>query len=306
MRPVFFALTLVCVGALYPLSGTFTAPAAQQVSAPAAESRRSALPGEEESVKFAVIGDSGTGDRAQYQVAERLVAARVRVPFDFVIMLGDNLYGSERPSDYVRKFEQPYKPLLSDGVKFYAALGNHDEPAQRLYEPFNMGGERYYTFSKHGVDFFVLDSTYMSPAQLQWVARALEASDARWKIAYMHHPLYSSGERHGSELDLRAVLEPLFLKHQVNVVFAGHEHFYERLHPQRGIQYITQGGSAKLREGNIRLRSPMTAAGFDTDRSFSLVEIAEDRMYIDTISRLGAIVDAAVIPRVQGTVTTSH
>jgi hypothetical protein len=221
-------------------------------------------------------------------------------------MLGDNLYGSERPSDYVRKFEQPYKPLLSDGVKFYAALGNHDEPAQRLYEPFNMGGERYYTFSKHGVDFFVLDSTYMSPAQLQWVARALEASDARWKIAYMHHPLYSSGERHGSELDLRAVLEPLFLKHQVNVVFAGHEHFYERLHPQRGIQYITQGGSAKLREGNIRPRSPMTAAGFDTDRSFSLVEIAEDRMYIDTISRLGAIVDAAVIPRVQGTVTTSH
>ena len=257
----------------------------------------SVLPLTRDSVKFAVIGDTGTGGRAQYDVARRMVEAHSRFPFDFTIMLGDNLYGAENPSDFVDKFERPYKPLLDAGVKFYAALGNHDEPAQRFYKPFNMDGKRYYTFSKGNVEFYVLDSTYMSPAQVEWLQKELAASNARWKIAYMHHPLYSSGERHGSEIDLRVLLEPLFLKHGVDVVFAGHDHFYERLKPQKGIYYITQGGSAKLRRGNIRDKSALTAKGFDTDNSFIVVEIAGDKMFFETISRTGETVDSGSIPR---------
>lgn len=265
------------------------------------------LPGHEESVKFLVIGDTGTGDSRQRQVAEQIVTAHRTFPFDFAIMLGDNLYGSEGPSAYVRKFEAPYKPLLDAGVTFYAALGNHDEPSQRFYEPFNMGGKRYYRFIKGGtrilgigepgVEFFVLDSTYVTPEQIEWLEHALAESNARWKIAYFHHPIYSSGEKHGSEEDLQVLIEPLFLEHGVDVVFSGHEHFYERLKPQKGIHYITQGAGAKLREGNIRARSPLTAKGFDTDRSFTLVEIVEDHLFLETISRTGQVVDSSVIPR---------
>ena len=258
----------------------------------------STLPNSSDSVKFLVIGDSGTGGREQYQVAVKIAEARQRFPFEFAIMLGDNLYGSESASAYVSKFERPYKPLLDGGVKFYAALGNHDDPAQRLYAKFNMDEKRYYTHG-HGadVDFFVLDSTYMTPQQIDWLKDELEKSDAKWKIPYMHHPMYSSGEKHGSERDLQALVEPLFLKHGVDVVFAGHEHFYERLKPQKGIQYITQGGAAKLRKGNLRDNSAMTAKGFDTDRSFTLVEILEDHMFFETISRLGQVVDSGVITR---------
>jgi hypothetical protein len=43
-------------------------------------------------------------------------------------MLGDNIYGGSGPKDYEKKFEVPYKPLLGTGVKFYALLGNHDNP----------------------------------------------------------------------------------------------------------------------------------------------------------------------------------
>ena len=275
----------------------------QQAHAPtgaAARAPASVLPVTRDSVKFAVIGDTGTGGRAQYDVARRMVEAHARFPFDFTIMLGDNLYGAENPSDFVDKFERPYKPLLDAGVKFYAALGNHDEPAQRFYKPFNMDGKRYYTFSKGDVEFYVLDSTYMSPAQVEWLQKELAASKTRWKIAYMHHPLYSSGERHGSEIDLRVLLEPLFLKHGVDVVFAGHDHFYERLKPQKGIYYITQGGSAKLRRGNIRDKSALTAKGFDTDNSFIVVEIAGDKMFFETISRTGETVDSGSIPRREG------
>ena len=270
---------------------------ADRAAAVAEAARESALPVEDNSVKFGVIGDTGTGDSAQYDVGLRLAEAWSRFPFEFVIMLGDNLYGSEGPSAYVAKFERPYQPLLDAGVQFYASLGNHDEPAQRFYEPFNMGGERYYTFRKGDVEFFVLDSTYMGPEQLEWLEDALSGSNAPWKVAYMHHPMYSSGETHGSEVDLQLLVEPLFLEHGVDVVFAGHEHFYERLVPQKGIQYITQGGSAKLRSGNIRRNSPMTASGFDTDRSFTLIEVVDDHMFVETVSRRGAIVDSAIVPR---------
>ena len=265
----------------------------QVPTAPAA----SVLRNEKDSVKFAVIGDSGTGGSAQYEVGRLLSNARGRFPYEFVIMMGDNLYGGQGPSDFVKKFETPYKPILDAGVKFYATLGNHDDPAQRFYKPFNMDGKRFYNFRKGDVEFFVLDSTYMSPAQVDWLKEALPRSDAKWKIPYFHHPLYSSGAKHGSEEDLRSLLEPLFVANGVDVVFAGHEHFYERLKPQNGIHYITEGGSAKLREGNIRVGSAMTAKGFDTDNSFMLVEIAKDQLYFETISRKGQLVDTGTLLR---------
>jgi predicted phosphodiesterase len=265
--------------------------------APQAARPASILPNQKDSVRFAVIGDTGTGGSAQYQVSKLLNDARARFPYEFVIMMGDNMYGGQGPADFVKKFETPYKPILEAGIKFYATLGNHDDPAQRFYKPFNMEGKRYYTFRKGDVEFFVLDSTYMTPAQLAWLKDVLAKSDAKWKIPYFHHPLYSSGEKHGSEQDLRTLVEPLFIANGVDVVFAGHEHFYERLKPQNGIYYITEGGSAKLREGNIRVGSAMTAKGFDTDNSFMLVEIAKDQLYFETISRPGQLIDSGTFLR---------
>jgi hypothetical protein len=80
----------------------------------------------------------------------------------------------------------------------------------------------------------------------------------------------------------------------VDVVFAGHEHFYERIKPQNGIYYFIQGGSAKLRKGDIR-EGALTAAGFDTDFSFTLVELGKDAMHVQTLSRLGRPVDSATL-----------
>jgi predicted phosphodiesterase len=251
-------------------------------------------PREEDSVRFAIIGDTGTGSKSQYEIGAQLTKARTIFPFEFVIMLGDNIYGSERPQDFVAKFEKPYQALLDAKVPFYAALGNHDDPTQRFYKPFNMNGERYYTYSKGSARFFVLDSNYMDQEQLKWLEDQLSASNDRWKIAYFHHPLYSSGERHGSEIDLRAQVEPLFIKYGVDVVFAGHEHFYERIKPQNGIYYFTQGGSAKLRKGNIA-RGALTAAGFDTDFSFTLAELGKEAMQFQTLSRLGKAIDSGTL-----------
>ena len=251
------------------------------------------------SVAFAVIGDSGTGDRMQYEVASQMAAARGAFPFQTVIMLGDNIYGSHGAEDFVQKFERPYKPLLDAGVRFYAALGNHDDESSRFYRPFNMGGERFYTYALGNVRFFVLDSDYLDPKQRAWLETTLESSHDDWKICYFHHPLYSDGRRHGSEVDLRVVLEPLFVKYAVRVVFSGHDHIYERLKPQKGIQYFVSGAAGELRKGNVR-PSEMTAAAFDQDRSFMLVDIAGEAMTFEAISRTGKIVDSGVIQRKAG------
>ncbi|MGH9339912.1 MAG: metallophosphoesterase family protein [Acidobacteriota bacterium] len=254
------------------------------------------LPLEEDSVRFAVIGDAGTGDQEQYEVARRMQEYHALYPYEFVILLGDNMYGGEDPDDYRRKFEDPYQGLLDQNVKFYASLGNHDEPAQRFYELFNMGGERYYTFKYNSVRFFALDSDYFDPEQLSWLEEELEKSGSDWKICFFHHPIYSSGATHGPDEALRQALEPLFMQYGVNVVFAGHEHFYERIKPQNGIYYFISGAGGKLRRGDIRT-SPLTASGFDQDNSFMLVEIVDDSLYFQVISRAGQTVDSGVLGR---------
>src|SRR6266849_9845691 len=138
--------------------------------------------------------------------------------------------------------------------------------------------------------FNALIRSLTAPKQLVWLDKELANAGTDWKICYFHHPLYSSGAYHGSSTELRAVLEPLFLKYGVDVVFAGHEHVYERVKPQKGIYYFNEGASGELRAGNLR-QTDFKAAGFDRDRSFLLVEISGDELYFQAVSRTGLTVD---------------
>ena len=270
---------------------------AQTISPTIAPMKNVRLPNKDGSLKFAVIGDSGQPGSGQTAVAAQMAKWHAQYKFEFIIMTGDNLYGSERPRDYEKKFSIPYKALIDAGVKFYASLGNHDDEGQTNYKLFNMEGRKYYSFRpKLNVRFFAIDSNYVDTKQLEWLDKELAASGSDWKIAFFHHPLYSSGATHGSADAQRGLLEPMFLKHGVNVVIAGHEHFYERLKPQKGIDYFIVGSSAKLRKGDLR-KSAMTAYGNDSDYAFMLVEIDGDTMHFQTINDKGVTLDSGVITR---------
>jgi hypothetical protein len=99
------------------------------------------LPNQKGSLRFAVIGDFGTGKKPQFQLGEQVAKLHQTLQFDFAILVGDNIYGAERPQDFKRKFEAPYKALLDSGLKFYASLGNHDSREQRYYKLYNMDGK---------------------------------------------------------------------------------------------------------------------------------------------------------------------
>ena len=264
------------------------------------------LPNRPGSIKFAAIGDAGRGDRAQYDVSAQMQRFRDVFDFDFVVMLGDNVYDGGTPRDYRLKFELPYKRFLDEGVEFYATIGNHDDPNQTQYAPFNMRGRRYYTFVADGsllsrltdtdVRFFMVDTEALNRAQLTWLNRELERSRARWNIPVFHHPIYTAGRYRLPAQLLRGSLEPVLLRHDVRLALSGHEHFYQRTEPQGGITYFISGAAGSLRRGDLR-RSRLTADGFDADYHFMLFEVTRDRIFYQAISRTGHSIDAGEIQR---------
>jgi hypothetical protein len=258
------------------------------------ETLKISLPLKDKSVRFAILGDTGSGAKEQGQVANMMLRYREVFPFEFVLLMGDNLYGGEDAKDYKRKFEDVYKSLLDAKVKFYATLGNHDESNQRFYDHFNMNGNEYYRFKKGDVAFYSLNSNYMDKKQVKWLEDELSKDNSEWKVCFFHHPPYSSGKKHGSNEQLREVVEPIFLKHGVNVVFAGHEHFYERIKPRKGIYYFISGAGGKLRQGDVKV-SNITAKSFDEDLHFVLVEIVDDKMHFQVISRTGKTIDSGTL-----------
>lgn len=293
---LFIVVALGCrVGSSVP-AGAATVQAPQTAASAPVQ-----LPNKDGSLKFGVLGDFGTGNRNQYEMADQMAKVWERFKFKFVVTVGDNLYGSQRPQDFVTKFERPYEALLDNDVKFYASLGNHDAREQRYYKLFNMDGKLYHSFKAPDEDvrFFGLDSGYMNEVQVEWVEKELKDSNEKWKIVYFHHPVYSSGDRHGSDRRLRQVLEPLFIKYNVSVVFQGHDHVYERVKPQNGIAYFVVGSGGQLRRGNIDQSSGITARGFDTDLAFMAAEVSGDEMYFNAISRPGNVVDSGIITRRQ-------
>ena len=267
-----------------------------------------ALPKKLGSLRFAVIGDVGRGDQRQFDTAAEMTRWREKFDFSFVLMLGDNMYGPGTPEDYAQRFERPYKALLDAGVMFYAANGNHDPVSILTYGPYNMNGNRYYWFTKtegplgpiaqRTVRFFAIDTVNLDSTQMSWLRRYMGESDSDWEICFYHHPLYTSGRYSLQSLRTRRILEPIFVQFGADLALAGHEHFYERLIPQRGVVYFTSGAGGALRVNDIR-PSNLTASGFDTDTHFMLMEISGDELFFQTISRTGTTVDSGRFKRLE-------
>jgi predicted MPP superfamily phosphohydrolase len=255
-------------------------------------------------IKFIAIGDFGTGDDNQSQIANLMLRDHKTSPLDFVIAVGDNIYPDGGGRHFEKKFARPYAGLIRDGVKFHAVLGNHDVEDGRgdqcQYPLFNMNGQCYYTVKQGDglAEFFMIDSTAFDMTQAGWLEGVLKESTAKWKIAVFHHPIYSSAEKHGSNFGLRRSIEPLLTRYGVNVVLSGHDHTYERVKPQQGVQYFVTGAGGKLRPGDVNIRSPFRAMSYDRDNHYLQMVIDDKQIDFQTITRSGAVIDrGAITPR---------
>ncbi|HEY7547167.1 MAG TPA: metallophosphoesterase [Blastocatellia bacterium] len=252
-------------------------------------------------LRFAVVGDWGTGDSHQIATVNQMLATHQRAPFDFVLSAGDNIYPDGSGHLFGKKFEQPFASLIKERISFHTVLGNHDVRAGRQdqcqYPLFNMGGQNYYRLAKGDglAEFFCLDSNDFDSNQAVWLENSLQASTAKWKIAVFHHPIYSSARGHGSDMKLRKKLEPILTRYGVRAAFSGHDHTYERTKLQQGVQYFVTGAGGKVRRGDVDQSSSFREASFDDDNHFMVIEIDDRQVSFQAISETGDIVDSGSI-----------
>ena len=248
-------------------------------------------------VRVLAFGDFGNGSSEQKMVARTIAAYHQGQRFDFAITLGDNFYsvGMESPSDPRWKtwFEDLYGAL---GIPFYASLGNHDwghpdsPAAEILYSgltPTWRMPAAYYTFTAGPVQFFALDTQSVALAQKQreWLDRELTNSQARWKVVYGHHPIYSDGN-YEDRPDLIASLLPI-LANRVDAYICGHDHNLQALQAQRGVRfYIAGGGGAGLYEVTKSPRSLFVSSA----NGFAVLEADTNRLVVKLVDGTGKVV----------------
>lgn len=256
---------------------------------------------DEDRITFAVLGDNGSGGRNQMDIARQMARTYMQTPFGLVLLAGDISYYGSIDDRWEEVFVQPYGPLIDAGVSWELAIGNHEisekksedaaEEIQAQLRRFGKPGT-YYSVIHGPMELFVVDSSTPfatgsdASDQLRWLEGALRSSEARWKVALLHHPAYSSGH-HGSELRVREALQPLFSEHGVDVAFTGHDHHYERTAPQDGVVWVVTGAGSKL----TRVGHSDFTAHAESTLEFMLVDIDGPTMSAKAITTDGGTID---------------
>jgi hypothetical protein len=264
-------------------------------------------PGPNTAFRFVAFGDSGSGDESQQAVARAVET----VGPDLALLLGDIIYPNGAPAFFDSAFFQPYRRLLPQ-TTFWPALGNHDVETgngRKLLGLFTLPptGPRYrgiqsghnYSFDYGNAHFAAIDSNQnermLKRVVGPWLKADMDASDADWKFVFLHHPPYSSGTEHGSDHKIRSTLSPTFEQAGVDIVFAGHDHEYERTMPIHGVVYIVSGtGGGELYGGG---HSDWTARSYDDDFGFTQVDIEGRQLQLQFINTRGNRIDDVTLTK---------
>ncbi|MEO8701473.1 MAG: metallophosphoesterase family protein [Kofleriaceae bacterium] len=248
-----------------------------------------------EPVRFLAFGDSGGGGSDQYALLEQMAL----FPYRLMIHTGDIAYDDGTLGQFESNVFHVYADLFRS-IPFFPAAGNHEYNSSSSAAPFrsvfalpDMGGEKWYSFDWGPIHFAALDTEADYTTQMTWLDQDLAATTLPWKVVYMHRPPYSSGE-HGSDTGLRAKLAPVVEQHHVQLVLSGHDHDYERMQLQNGVQYLVTGGGGKGTR-NVGTSS-FTEISVEVIH-FVYVEVAGDAMTLHAIDATGTEFDSVVLAR---------
>lgn len=217
-------------------------------------------PGANDAWSFTVVGDTQRNPTVTGKVAKLMWERRP----NFVLHCGDVVDDGAAKWQWTGDLFKPCNELFGR-VAVFPCIGNHEKNHEHYYKYFSLPKpEFYYSYTYGNAEFFVLDTNLLRDLtekgeQYKWLDKALAASTAKWKICYHHHPVYSSdsddygntakGPTTAGDVRTRELVK-LYEKHNVDVVFNGHIHLYERTWPVRagkvdqktGIVHVTSGG----------------------------------------------------------------
>ncbi|PZA07822.1 MULTISPECIES: metallophosphoesterase [unclassified Meiothermus] len=226
--------------------------------------------------RIGVIGDWGAESPHRLQIAQAL---HQKGPLEALLTLGDNFYPRGEP---VQRFVDELPR-----VKIYPAFGNHDVPALEQQLRLFGVGQPYYTVQLGQAEIFIVYSEAFTPQQRAWLERALQTSQAPWKVVALHRPLYSSGF-HGGSRSLRQSLEPLLVRYGVQLVLAGHDHDYERLEARGIVHLVAGGGGAYLR--GFRSAVPESKVR-RVSANFLVLEATSNKLTVTAYGQSGEVLD---------------
>jgi hypothetical protein len=266
---------------------------------------------------FFITGDVGEDEMGQQHLTQNMIR-RVSPRAEFGILTGDNVYPDGESTMYDSVLMKPWQPLLAN-TAVWPALGNHDwhvDPDQNFCKEWSLpNNEHYYSFNYGNAHFIALDTAdgflYDEANQLAWLRADLASSASRratWTFVYYHHPLLTCTYKSNIP-ELAALLFPIFDEFDVDAVFTGHAHTYERLFPLKngvpvnqaqnpnyvdpeGTLFIVSGCGGKFKEDEPSSFCGPTAAFVDQRILFSQAFVFDHFLYIVTFdSATGAIVD---------------
>lgn len=202
-----------------------------------------------------VVGDSGTGGKAQRQVRDAMVSftEETKRPLDMYIHVGDMAYTDGANYEFQRAFFNIYTEQLRQ-VVVWPSMGNHEGNTSRgmtgkgpYYDAYVLptqaeaggvasGTEAYYSFDVGRIHFVCLDSHDLnrksSGPMARWLREDLNQTKADWLIAFWHHPPYTKGshdsDEEGQLIEMREEIMPIMEEGGVDIVLTGHSHIYER------------------------------------------------------------------------------
>ena len=248
--------------------------------------------------RLAIVGDTGERNAAVEATAKsmQIESERQGEPYDALVITGDMIYPDGDADLTDASITEPFARVLDDAV-LVPVLGNHDVESGEGREIMDqLGRDRDWYVQKIGpVRLIALNSNRVGDKrQMAWLRRVLAEKQPpdTWTIAVMHHPPYSAGE-HGSSMNVRRAWVPLFEEADVPLVFAGHDHDYQRSTPQNGITYVVTGGGSKLREAG---REDFTAVSASVFHYVDLL-VYKDRLEGRAIDHDGELVDSFTIRR---------
>ncbi|MBU0473715.1 MAG: metallophosphoesterase [Bacteroidetes bacterium] len=269
------------------------------------------------SVTFSVFGD--TQQQSDTTVWNKISEMALLERPNFGLIVGDLVDTGGDSSQWRNEF-------LANGHKFmqsiplFPVVGNHDLIYDAEAKTFNKymkhpGNNNYYTVKNGNVQLFVLDSNQdMEPGSPQylWLVDELAKSKSMWKIAAHHHPPYSSDfDDYGNTESALPIdgdpnfdpIIPLYEKYNVDMVFYGHIHSYERTWPlankrvsKAGVVYVQCGGAGGDIEHSGIIRSWFSAK-LNSEHHFCVVSINNSKLYLNAIDYNGNLFDQYVIDK---------
>jgi acid phosphatase type 7 len=245
-------------------------------------------------VRFLAFGDSGGGGNDQHELRDQMFD----FPYDLIVHTGDIAYDSGTISEFEDNVFAVYDEIFRN-VPFFPAAGNHEyktnggRPFRDVFALPGDSGEKWYSFDWGHVHFVALDTEADYATQARWLDEDLAANQLPWKIVYLHRPPYSSGD-HGSDTRLRNILEPVLVKHGVQLVLSGHDHHYERMKPQKGVAHVLTGGGGR---GTRSVGVSSFTAFSDEVIHFVYAEVGADELVLHAIDGTGVEFDSMVVPR---------